>query len=184
MPQNNGSQPARIDPRSVLSQRRKLQLSSFEDILAEAERLTELVQGGNTVRADLAPGDARLVHLGNMPLGQMLGHLGLTLRLAVHPAAYRFPFPMRLMFGMLRRRFLTGGLSMPVEAPARLNSEILPDAGLRSGAGLEILQQQIADFLAADSLQPNLMLGRLSRGEWEALSCRHAEWHLGFIIER
>ena len=176
--------PTRIKPRSVLKRRRVLQFHTLEEALAEAARLTELVHGKNSVREDLAGPEVRVVHLANLPLGQMLGHLGLTLSLAVDGTDYRFPPPMRLMMGLLKRRIIHQGLALPVEAPAALNSHIQPQPGLDAASGLRIMQEQFARFAAAKELRPNIMLGRLSREEWIALSCRHCEWHLGFILVR
>lgn len=178
------SAPARINPRTVMSRRRELHFDSLADILCEARRLTELVDGTNSVRRDLATPQVRVVHLANMPLGRMLGHIGLVLGLSVKGSEYRFPLPMRLMMGLMRSRLLARGLAMPVDAPAALNRQILPEAWLDAKSGLKILQDNISSFEIASSYQPNIMLGKLSREEWIALTCRHAEWHLGFILER
>ncbi|MCB1187336.1 DUF1569 domain-containing protein [bacterium] len=184
MPQTTSTAPTRIDPRRVISHRRSLHFADIEAVLAEAQRLRDLVDGGNTVRADLAGPDVRLVHLANLPLGQMLGHLGLTLGLSVHGSEYRFPWPMRMLMGLMRNKFLNGGLGQPVDAPARLNQDLQPDPAIDADTGLRILRENVAAFEAAQALKPNLMLGEISREEWVALTCRHAEWHLSFIIER
>jgi hypothetical protein len=174
--------PTRINPRQVMRDRRKLHFDNLAEILAEARRLSELVNGTNTVRRDLAGPEVQIVHLGNMPLGQMLGHLGLVLGLSLRGTAYRFPPPMRLLMGLCKKRFLKGQMAVPVEAPAALNREILPEPWLDAASGLRILQQSFADFESADSYRPNIMFGELRREEWIAITCRHAEWHLGFIL--
>ncbi len=174
----------RIEARKVMHRRRRLQFTSLAEVLIEGTRLTELVEGANSQREDLADPDARVVHLANMPLGQALGHLGRTLNLSSDGLAYRFPLPMRLMSRLFKRQILSGALVAPFEQPAELNRVVTPGFELIAAEGLAELQAAVRRFEEARQFQPNALLGPLSREEWVSLSCRHAEWHLGFMLER
>lgn len=166
-----------------MGQRRRLHFKDLDAVISEARRLAALSEGTLSQRADLAGGDAKVLHLGNMFLGQALGHLGWTLDLSSKPTEFRFPLPMRLMARLFKGGILSGRLVAPFEQPAELNRLITPDWRMLPEEGLAELESSVARFQHAGELEPNLLLGRLSRAEWVALTCRHAEWHLGFMLE-
>ena len=176
--------PARVDPRKVMQRRRTLQFHNLDEIRQEAARLCDLVDGANSVREDLAVADEKVVHLANMPLGQALGHLGLVLSLSVDGSDFRFPFMMRLVANAFRAGIFSGRIAAPLEAPAELNRLVLPDAAMNADTGLAMLNEQFKRFEEAVELKPNAMFGRISREDWITLTCRHSEWHLGFMLIR
>jgi hypothetical protein len=154
----------RVNTRRV-SHRRKIRYQSFDDFLADAERLAE-----HSVR-----------ELGNWTLAQIFDHLARSMNVSVDGTHERFPWAQRIALRLLRKRIiahpLKPGYNVPENVAVLLRPETTP--GLRES--LWQLRSAAIRFQAASSFPPHPAFGRLTRDEYHSLALRHAELHLSFI---
>jgi len=154
----------RVDTRRV-KQRRKIRYQSFDEFLADAERLAE-----RPVR-----------ELGNWTLAQIFDHLARSMKVSVDGTHERFPWVQRIALRLVRRRIIghpmKPGYHVPENVAALLRPETTP--GLRES--LWQLRSAAFRFQAAPKFPPHPAFGRLTRDEYHSLALRHAELHLSFI---
>ena len=150
-------------------ERRRLGFSTVEDVLADAE-------------AQLA-GPHRTT--GQWSAREIVGHVADFLALANgNLVPDRLPLPLRLMGGVLRstgvhRRALPRGIKAPAFVDAQLKVH-------RDGTDADALAYLRRETLqAADPARglrhPSPLFGRLTREQWVALHCRHAELHFAHL---
>jgi hypothetical protein len=154
----------RVDTRRV-RQRRKIRYQSFDEFLADAERLAE-----RPVR-----------ELGNWKLAQIFDHLARSMNVSVDGTQERFPWALRIALRLVRKRIighpLKPGYHVPENVAALLRPE--PTASLRES--LWKLRSAALRFQAASKFPPHPAFGMLTRDEYHTLALRHAELHLSFI---
>jgi hypothetical protein len=126
----------------------------------------------------------RLTRLGNWSLQQNLGHLTAAIDNAYDPLPLHPPaWPMRI-FGrtfkriILNRSFIPGVRGVRTDGkPFWIETRDLDDAADRYRAALARLEREIPR-----GRHP--FFGSLSHRQWIKFHLRHAELHLGFLIER
>lgn len=147
--------------------RRTVQFADLDEVVAEARRLH-------------ADGYTRA---GNWSLGQCCNHLAKAMDLTVDRYSFRFPPPLStfnraLFFKTSWAPVLVGKLSLPT-LPGFAQTEQVDDT-----EGLNRLIKSAARVQAADAadLQPNPLMGSLTKEQWQAFHVAHAQRHLGFLI--
>jgi hypothetical protein len=152
--------------------RRQLKFASFDDVVAEVERL----QAGGYDKA------------GTWDLAQVCDHLAAW---ATYPVQGfpKPPLPIALMLRLVRatlgrgmyEKYMREG--MPAGKPTMPQSVAAP--GGDTAAAVERLKAAYARFKAhAGDYLPSPLFGKLTRDEATALQLRHAEHHLGFLVPK
>jgi hypothetical protein len=153
-----------------LPARRVLHFDSLDEMLAEVDRLVE------------AERQERLKRLGNWRLGQTLGHLASWTEYGYdgYPPL-RVPFFIRWMLRLLKRHLLykpmRAGATIPGVPGGTLATDPVPldEALARLRRVTERLKREAPPV-------PSWALGKLTHEESIAITLRHAELHLGFLL--
>ena len=147
-------------------ERRQLHFASTDDLLAEAERLA------------IAPHRT----LGQWSLGQILAHLALFMRGSLDGFGFRLPWALRVLARPMRGRFLRTTPPAGLRFPRRA-APLLAPPDVSTDEGLRMLREAVGRLEAEPQRHPSPVFGELSVEEWNQLHCRHAELHLGFVVE-
>ncbi len=142
--------------------RRQVRYESLDDFLADAKQLAE--------------GEVKT--LGNLTLGQILGHVALSLDASIGGTGFMMPAPVRfLMSLMMKKKYLTGSLPAGFKSP----SSFVPEE-MSVSDGLAKLQAAVdrQDNESERSLHP--AFGSIGRDGWDAFNLRHAELHMSFVL--
>jgi len=150
----------------LVADRRRVRYESLSDFLADAERQ--------------AAGSAQT--LGNWTLAQIFDHLSRSMRVAVEGTDARFPWPARFFLRAIRKKFLRRPMKPGFRVPPKLERVLRPGEGLAIGQALQELREAASRFETAPQLAPHPAFGPLTREEWRALSLRHAELHMSFVV--
>lgn len=144
--------------------RRTLRFDSFEDLLAEVDRLQS----------------AGYARLGNWSLGQICEHLQLTMDIALHGKP--FAWALRATLGRVILKKLTRR-QMPAGIKALKRTQ--PADGLNDADGVARLKARIAEAQADPRpviLHP--FFGKVDKATWTLTQLVHAEHHLGFLLPK
>jgi hypothetical protein len=149
--------------------RRRLDFRSWEELLADADRLAR-------VGYDRA---------GKWSLTQALDHVGAGLRVAVAGSSKRMPWVMRMSARsfalpvMRAWRWIPAGLP----APAWWQPQVAADAD--DSAAVERFRAEVEAFCAhRGPYHPHPAFDRIDRESYEDLMLIHASHHLGFLVPR
>ena len=146
--------------------RRELHFDSFDELLAEAERLSD--------------GDVQL--LGNWSLAQILTHLAAGINSAIDGSTFRAPFLLRLIVPLMKKKFIYGGIPPGFQIPKKAERQFLPPEIVETTAALDALHRAIERLQAASELAPHPLFGQLTKEEAIQFQLRHAEMHLSFAV--
>ena len=146
--------------------RRELDLPHLDGVLREVKHL----QAGGYQR------------VGDWDLSQTCQHLGALIAQSVDGFNFKLPWYVRLLGPWLIKRslFKTRSIRPGLTAPAPLQPA--PDSGQDETAAIADLAEQIKRFIAADTLHPSPVLGRLEPDEWHQFHAIHASHHLSFLL--
>ena len=145
--------------------RRTLRFQDLEDIMPDVERLLD---GHTTV--------------GHWSLGQICRHLATVLRRVVDlPASTPHDASGWVGEGRKREFFESGVVPEGIPTSPRL----LPAEALDEHEEAEGLRQAIAHYQASPGpVVPHVLLGFLTRKEWDRFHCIHAAHHLSFAVPK
>jgi hypothetical protein len=149
----------------TVTNRRELRFNSFDDMVADAERL---VRSPNT----------RM--LGNWPLSQLLGHVTLAINGSIDGIHVKAPWFIRMLGPLIKRRVLkkmSPGFNLPKSAEA----QFFPESS-SSELALQNLQAAVARLQNERMTACHPVLGRLTHDEWTLLHLRHCELHFSFAL--
>jgi len=150
------------------SNRRPVQYASFDEVLADAERL---------VRAQ-AP------TTGNWSIDQILGHLAIAMERSIDGLRFGVPWYVHVVGRyFLKSWVLKHGMRPGFKLPAEGEQWAVPTAGGNPEAALERLRTAIGRLRTEPARSPHPVFGPLPRAEWDLLHLRHAELHMSFISE-
>ena len=156
-----------VDTRKVTG-RRKLKFASYDEILADAERL---VQGPTR-------------QLGNWTVGQALEHLARAQNMAIDGSALRLPWAVRLVVRtFLKKRLIDGPMPSGFKLPADA-AKVLEPAATSPERGLESYRASVARLARDSRREPSPTLGALSLEEYDRLHFSHAALHLSFFVPK
>jgi hypothetical protein len=149
--------------------RRKLALTSLEDLRAEVKRLAAAERAG------------RMRRTGNWTTGQVLGHLAFWLDTVFDGIpGPKPPFFIRLLGPIVLKRMLLKGLPAGFRMPkVRAGTYGVEPLGVDEGE-----RRMLAAIDRLERGAPpdrHAILGRLTREEWIRLHLRHAELHCSFL---
>ena len=147
-----------------VSERRALHFSSYQEMLDDVHRLA-----GRPTR-----------HLGNWSLGQVCEHLAKSMEYAVEGAPFRAPWLARLVGPFLKKRFLTRPMKPGFKLPKNA-AEYLP-GNTATSVAIARLERATERIQQTTDPKPHVLLGTLTREQWDQLTFRHAEMHLSFIL--
>jgi hypothetical protein len=143
--------------------RRILCYASLDDIMPDVDRLLE---GHTTV--------------GSWSLAQICHHLATVMRLVVDRPASSPYDASRWVGEDQKRRFLETG-QVPEGIPT--SPQLVPAVAFDARGEAEGLRQAIAYYKGAPGPDaPHVLLGFLTREEWDRFHCIHAAHHLSFAI--
>jgi Protein of unknown function (DUF1569) len=145
--------------------RRKLDYQSLAEAVADAERLCAV-----PVRA-----------LGNWSAGQVFSHLALTCTHSIDGFTMTFPWYMRLMAKIFKKRILAG--SMPAGfklSPEGARILLPPETSIQEG--LVDFRAAVARLQREPQRARHPMLGDLTREEWDRVHVQHARLHMSFLV--
>ena len=146
--------------------RRKLTFRSFDEVLADAERL---VSSPNTKM------------LGNWPLSQLLTHLASTINGSIDGMSTKAPWFFRLIGPVVKRRILKNGMSPGFKLPKAREANAFPAASSPQEA-LGKLRAAVGRLKEERMTARHPFFGKLTHEEWTRLHLRHAELHLSFAM--
>ena len=156
-----------VDTKKV-AQRREVHYDSYDDLLADAERLVS--------------GDVQTV--GNWTLGQIFKHLAQSLNSSIDGTNMKFPWLMKKIFllFMNKEKMLNEALSPGFKIPKKGDAQFSPDPSVSTEEGLASLRAAIDRCQTETSRAEHPAFGELIREEWDKFNLRHAELHMSFAV--
>ena len=154
-----------VDSRAVQG-RRKLCFTSFDQVMADAEKLVN-------------SSDARV--LGNWPLPQLLTHLAKAMDVSIDGTSAKAPLVIRLVGPFLKGRVLTKGVPTGRNLPKSVEASFFP-AAESPQEGFEKLRTAVSRTRAEKMEAKHPVFGKMSHEEWTQFHLRHAELHLSFAL--
>jgi len=155
-----------VDTKTV-SGRRTVHYSTYDDILADAERL--------------AAGPVKTV--GNWSYGQILEHLATSFNSSIDGIPMKPPIAIALIARwFMKKRFLTKPLPSGYKIPPDSESHFLPAESAEVEAGIGALRAALERCKTESKRCKHPLLGNLTLDEWEQWGARHAEMHMSFVL--
>ena len=156
-----------VDTKKV-TQRRQVHYDSFDDLLADAERL--------------ASGDVQTV--GNWTLGQIFQHLAQSMHSSIDGMNMKFPWLMKKIFLLFtnKDKMLKQTMNPGFKIPKKGEEQFNPASGVSTDEGLASLRAAIERCKAEESRAEHPAFGEVTREEWDTFQLRHAELHMSFAI--
>jgi len=145
-------------------ERRQLDFRDWSEVLADVDHLHS----------------AGYDRVGNWELSQMVEHLGVGLRTAVHGIDHQGPWVIRKLIGpillrrMLRQRRMAAGIKVP--------KWWQPGPSHDESAAIDQFRSEITAFQSATGpTHPHPLLGSMTKEQWNDLGLIHAAHHLSFL---
>lgn len=145
--------------------RRKLDYGSFEELLADADRIAS---GGSKT-------------LGNWSPGQVFQHLALACNGSIDGLNMSFPWPLRMMGKLFKNKLKTMSMPPGFKLPADGAKAVLP-APTSTADGLAALHAAVARLQSDPHRAKHPMLGDLTKDEWDKIHLKHANLHMSFLV--
>lgn len=146
--------------------RRELRYDSYDELLADAERL--------------AAGE--IEQIGNWSPGQIFDHLGRSLDASIDGGAPKAPLMIRLVAGLFfRKKFIYESIPSGFEIPQKSAKVFKPEEGVGTEEGLAHLRAAVERCKAESKRAPHPVFGTITQAEWDSFSLRHAEMHMSFL---
>jgi hypothetical protein len=155
---------AKVDTAKVAG-RRKLDYASFEELLADADRL-----GSGPVQA-----------LGNWSAGQVFRHLAIVYRGSIDGLSMPVPWYLRMMARLLKKKLLNGPMPAGFRPPSAAEKMLAPGPA-STEEGLAELHTAVARLESEPQRAPHPVFGELTREEWDKLHLKHASLHMSFLV--
>jgi hypothetical protein len=144
--------------------RRKLNFTSLDDVVADAEKL-------------VATPTTKM--LGNWPLGRLLTHLANSIDRSIDGSSVRAPLIVRLIAPFLKGRVLKNGMPVGTQLPKQAEVTLYPAVDT-SQEGLEKLRAAVGRLRNEKMAAAHPVFGKITPEEWKQFHLRHAELHLSF----
>jgi hypothetical protein len=154
-----------VDTKTVPG-RRKLQFSSLDDVVADAEKC---VHSPNTKM------------LGNWQLDRILGHLSKAMNGSIDGMDLKAPLIVRLVGPWLKKRILNNGMAPGIKLSKPNEQELYPNVSSAQLA-LEDLRKAASRLRTEKLGARHPVFGRMTDAEWIKLHLRHAELHLSYAL--
>ena len=156
-----------VDTKKV-AQRREVHYDSYDDLLADAERL--------------AGGDVQTV--GNWTLGQIFQHLANSMNSSIDGTNMKFPWLMKKIFLLVmnKEKMLNDKLSPGFKIPKKGEAQFTPAPNVSTDEGMAALRAAIERCQSETSRAEHPAFGELTCEEWDKFNLRHAELHMSFVV--
>lgn len=153
----------------AVANRREVSYYSYDDLLADAERLA-----GQDVQV-----------LGNWSLAQIVDHLGRSLDASIDGIGFELPWPMRV-FGSLvfKNKYLNVEIPPGFKIGKNVQAKFMPESSVEVTAALDRLRKAIERCKTEPTRAFHPLFGNLSREDWDKFSLRHAEMHMSFALSK
>jgi hypothetical protein len=145
--------------------RRQLSFQSYEELLADLERL-----GSGPVR-----------QLGNWSPGQNCRHLATVYNNSIDGFTLKFPVPLRMMAKLFRKRLMSMSMPAGFKLPAKTGRSLMPPA-TSTEEGLAELRAAIARLQNEPRRAKHPLFGEMTHEEWDKIHLNHAALHLSFLV--
>ena len=144
--------------------RRQLDFKNWAEVLADVDQLQ----------------DVGYVRAGNWELSQILEHVGVGLRTAVHGMDHQGPWIIRKLIGpiimrrILRQRRMASGIKVP--------EWWLPGPSHDESAAVDQFRREISAFEETTTpTHPHPLLGAMTKDQWRLMGLVHSAHHLSFL---
>ena len=151
--------------------RRTLAFTSFDDILAEVDRIGNALDAGTTTTT------------GNWSIGEIGDHCATLIAGACDGFETRAPAPLRWIARAFFFKEAIGpdpmppGFKLPKSA-----AEIFPEPGIPDAQGLANLRKELKRVIAGKQMtHPSPLFGRITHDHWTTIHTKHCAMHLSFI---
>ena len=145
--------------------RRKLAYTSLEEVLADADRLSS--------------GPVKV--LGNWSAGQVFKHLALAYHGSIDGITITFPWPLRLMAGVFRKKLISGQMPAGYTLPSEGTKAMAPGP-TSTEEGLADLHAAVARLERESHRAKHPMFGAIGKEEWHKIHLQHASLHMSFLV--
>lgn len=153
-----------VDTRKVQG-RRKLDYGSYEEMLADADRLAS-----GPVKA-----------LGNWSAGQIFRHLANVYNGSIDGFPFTFPWYLRLMAGLFKKKLINGSMPPGFKLPGDASEKMVPESA-STAEGLAALHAAVARLHAEPHRAKHPAFGDISKEEWDRVHLKHASLHMSFLV--
>lgn len=148
-----------------VKERRSLNYQSFEELLADAERINS-----GPVKA-----------LGNWTPGQIYRHLTISYNGTIDGLPITFPWLMRMMVKVFKKKLIN--MAMPAGYQMKPENARITEPGPTSPEeGLAALKAAVARLQRETHRATHPLLGNLTNQEWDKVMLAHASMHMSFLI--
>lgn len=151
--------------------RRTLAFTTFEDILAEIDRIQSALDSGTAA------------HTGNWTVGEICDHCAKFIGFACDGFGSLAPAPLRFVFRLLFYKKAMGpdpmpsGFKLPKQASA-----LLPEPSIPDQEGLDNLRKEVKRVIAGKEMtHPSPVFGKMTHEKWVLIQTKHCAMHMGFI---
>lgn len=154
-----------VDVKRVTS-RRTVRYTTLQDFLEDADRLAK----------------GQVHTLGNKSYPQILQHLAFAMNGSVDGSVLVFPWPIRVVARLLRKRILKGGLTPGFKLSRTNEARAWKENAADVTAALQSVRQAVQHFQTETKRSPHPAFGHLTPEEWHTFHLRHSELHMSFVV--
>ena len=148
-----------------ITNRRKLQFESLDQVLTEARRLV----------------DVPYKKLGNWSLGQVLNHLAVGCEIAVDGTSMKVPWLFRIVARVMKKKILNSKMKPGFKFTKAMRPFLEPPIDISDRDGLAAFEKAVQKMQGTSQRAPSPAFGELTVDEYNQLTLRHCELHLSFI---
>jgi hypothetical protein len=147
--------------------RRKLNYTSLQDVLADADRL----------------GSGNVQTLGNWTAGQIYRHLATAFNGSIDGFGFTFPWYFRLMGGLFKKKLVSGAMPPGMNLPPAFARKVMPEP-TSTAEGLAELRAAVSRLERDPHRAKHPVFGDISNEEWNQIHLNHAKLHMSFLVPR
>lgn len=144
--------------------RRQLKYTSLNEMLTDADRLST----------------SRVKVLGNWSQGQIYRHLALAFNGSIDGLTMTFPWYIRIVGRMFKKKLLAGAMPAGLKLPADGQNMIPPPVSTKEG--LADLHTAVARLERETKRAKHPVFGDMTKEEWNTAHLNHASLHMSFLI--
>jgi Protein of unknown function (DUF1569) len=144
--------------------RRKLDYKSFDELLADADRLSS----GNVKT------------LGNWSPGQIFQHLAIAFNGSIDGFPAGFPWIIRVMGRLFKKKLISGPMPAGLKVPKNFAKVVMPEP-IATEVGLANLHAAVSRLKQSQNRAEHPVFGDISREEWDSIHLKHANLHMSFL---
>jgi hypothetical protein len=144
--------------------RRKLDYKSFDEFLADVDRLSA---GSPKTQ-------------GNWSAGQVFQHLANAFNGSIDGFPQAFPWFMRAIARMFKKKLIGGAMPAGIKMPAKLASAVMPEP-TSTETGLANLHAAVSRLKQEAHRAAHPVFGKITNDEWNTVHLKHASLHMSFL---